>query len=383
MRIEVPDRDTVLFKNVPLTAEGCFNKERTNLLCKKTGTSAAFLVFVDEDLTYHGRDAELHKAFTGGPTQSGWRVLMLGNIGQTDPQVAAERGLAALGFPDGSPRLRFENGSGGGRQEQGESSALDAFSVNLSEAVDADEHLEPTVGRVAETEAVVSCLLRWGQTRLPLLCGASGVGKSNLFYNAARLLRRVRPGIAFLRIDLADAFAGTLFEAEREKLLAAMLKEAGARDGDVVLALEHLECAVREVSHGLALLSEALYRGTRIAGTTLPRHRPRLRQAPLARRSQPILLADVSPAETGAILERLRGRIAAHHRLEISPTVASLCLRRAVRLPGHLPAKAIMLLDESASNASLLGTKAVSPDDVCAAYTRCRHAYDAEKAEEG
>jgi len=371
VHIEVPDRDTVLFKDVPLRTRGCFNKEHTNLLCKKSGTGAAYLVFVDEDLSYRGPDTELHKTFSAGPTQSGWRVLVLGNTGQADAELAVENGLAALGFPDGEPQLRIETELGvKGPGEGDRQGPLEAFALNLSERVVADENMEPTVGRVSETEAAVSCLLRWGQARLPLIAGPSGVGKSNLLYAVARRLRMARPDLALLRVDMAELFSGALFEADREKMLTVLLKEA-EKKGDIVLVFEHLECAAQEVSHGLALLSEALDKGIKVAGTALPRHLARFRGATLTRRSQPILLKDPSPRETADILARLRGQIAAHHHLEISPDMVRLCLKKAMHLPGHLPAKAIVILDESASNASLLGTKSVSPDDVSAAFSRC------------
>ena len=372
MRIEVPDQDTVLFRHVPLRTQGFFNKERTNLLCKKAGVGPAYLVFVDEDLAYRGPDTELHKAFSSGPTQSGWRALVLGSSQQPDAEIAVENGLAALGFPDGEPRLqiRTETGTEGGRGEGGRQSCLEAFALNLSERVASDENVEPTVGRVSDTEAVVSCLFRWGQARLPLIAGPSGVGKSNLLYAAARLLRKARPELAVLRVDMAQLFSGALFEADREKMLTILLKEAG-KNKNAVLVLEHLECAAQEVSHGLALLSDALDRGMKIAGTVLPRQLARFRGAPLARRIQPILLKDPPTRETVDILDRLREQIAEHHRLEISPAMVRLCLKKALNLPGHMPAKAIALVDEAASNAALLGTKTVSPDDVYAAFSRC------------
>ncbi len=371
MGIETPGRDTVVFRNVPLGAPNCFNKAHTNLLCKKAGMGSAYLVFVDEDLAYRGTDTGLHKAFSTGPTQSGWRVLVLGSAGLPDAERAVEDGLSALGFPDGEPRLPPPGPAHTGERDDGRRpGCLAAFAVNLSERVVACTDMEPTVGRVSETESVVSCLLRWGQARLPLITGPSGVGKSNLLVSATRLLMKVRPSFTVLRVDLAEMFSGLLFEADREKMFSVLLKDAG-RETHVVLALEHIECAIREVLHGRALLCDALDRGMRIAGTVLPRHGVGFREAPLARRIQPILLRDPSPRETAEILDRLRPRMAAHHRVEIGSTAVRLCLKKALALPGHLPAKAIALVDEAASNASLLGAKAVSPDDVCAAFSRC------------
>lgn len=380
VRIEVPDQDTVLLRNVPLRERDCFNKQRTNMLCRKAGAGDGYLVFVDEDLSYRGPDTELHKAFTAGPTQNGWRALMLGSPVQPGAGTAVEDGLAALGF-EGRPQLRATSGAGaapaGAPEGQG---ALEAFGLDLSERIAADEDVEPTVGRVPQIEAVVSCLLRWGQARLPLVVGPSGTGKSNLLFAVARLLRRARPDVRVVRVDLASLFAGSLFEAEREKLLSALFREARERP-DTVLAFEHAECVARETPHGLHLLAGALDGQTRIAGVLLPQHVHRFRAAPLARRIQWVPLREPSPRETAAILERLRPRLAAHHRVELGPSALRLCLKKALSLDGHLPAKAIVLVDEAASNAALLGTKDVGPDDVSAAFRRCGGSAEGEKCQ--
>jgi len=369
VKIEAPDGDTLLFRNVPLSAQSSFNKQRTNLLCKKTAAGVAYLVFVDEDLAYRGNDRELHRAFTG-PTQNGWRALVLGDVLQSEPEVAVTNGLAALGFPDKNPQLRIDRATLAKDDGVGEQKGvLDAFSHNLTAAVIADSKRDPTVGREAETEAVSSCLLRWGQARLPLVVGASGVGKTNLLYSVARLLHQTRPKIAILRVNCAELLSGTLFPADRAKMLTFLLKDVRKTE-DVVLALERIECVVREVPHGQLLLSDALDHGTRIVGTVFPHHVSGFTADPLARRTQVVVMQSMTARGTEDVLNRLRCQIGAHHRIKINDVDIRLCMKLARQLPGHLPAKAITLLDESASNAALLGGKALSPDDLHAACQR-------------
>ena len=62
VRIDSPDEDTLLLRNVP--ADGrCFSKARTSVLVKRPRAGLPFLVCVDEDLEYMGSDRELARAF--------------------------------------------------------------------------------------------------------------------------------------------------------------------------------------------------------------------------------------------------------------------------------------------------------------------------------
>ena len=77
---------------------------------------------------------------------------------------------------------------------------------------------------------------------------------------------------------MGSMMAGTLFESEREALLASLLREA--RDSGSVLALEQAEWALMGVPRGLVLLREALDRGVRLIATCTPEHEGRFSKHP-------------------------------------------------------------------------------------------------------
>jgi len=361
VRVEVPDRDTVLFRNVPTDGAGRhFNKPQTNLLVKRAREGLPFLVCVDEDLTYLGEDPALARAFAAGPARQGWRALCLGRGPQGDFEAAVRQGLGVLGFGGRQPALAA------GRTGP---ELLEKLGVDLSRLA-REGGGEPTAGRREEVEQVTACLLRWGQARLPLIVGESGVGKSNLLHAIARRLAGCRPAAAILCVDLPRALAGTLFEAEREDLVAALLSEVAAAPGRV-LALERLECAVAEVPHGSALLTHALDNGLRLVGTTLPGMEHAIVRGPLGRRVQVVTLAEPTAAETAEALRLLRPRIAAHHGVEIDESLLAVTVKAARPLHGCMPARAVLVLDEAASRAALCGAQEVSPDDILCAARSC------------
>lgn len=364
---DVRDGNTVIFQNVPVN-ERFFNKPRTNLLVKRPNQGMPFLVCVDEDLEYVGTDAAVTRAFASGPRRAGWRVLLVAHHQREGFHGAVENGLCALGFDEQEPALSLDPPR---EQPTAGRRLLESLAVNLCQLV-REEREEPTVGREEEIEDVTSCLLRWGQARLSLIVGESGVGKSNLLHAVARRLNECRQELEIVCVDLAQMLAGTLFHSEREELLVAVLSEAAATP-NTVLAMERLDLAVSEIPHGPLLLTQALDEGSRLIGTTLTEYLGRFERPPLARRIHVVALAEPTPTQTAGILAALRSRIAAHHNVEIDESLAGAVIRAAGPLAGHFPAKAVTILDAAVSRARLSGSREVSPDDICFAASRhCR-----------
>jgi ATP-dependent Clp protease ATP-binding subunit ClpA len=165
-----------------------------------------------------------------------------------------------------------------------------------------------------------------------------------------------------LSVDLGVLVAGTLFDSERESLLAALLKEAAASPG-VVLALEHLELALSNVPRGQWLLAQALDQGLKIIGTLLDGSW--LEMSPLARRLQVVELAEPWPEELGSMLLALRDRLIEHHRVRIDESIIEAVIENAQWIGGGCqPARAINLLDAAAARAALAGKEEVSLSDI-------------------
>jgi ATP-dependent Clp protease ATP-binding subunit ClpA len=165
--------------------------------------------------------------------------------------------------------------------------------------------------------------------------------------------------------------AGTLFDSERESLLIALLKDVEEQP-ETVVVLEHLEMALMGVPRGHLLVGQALDRGARLIGTTLPSHVSRFEIAPLPRRLQVTELTEMSLSETAEVLSMLRDRIAEHHQIGIDESLLSAVLDTALSLTGHFPAKAISLLDGAAARAVLAGEIELSLFDIYTAAARSR-----------
>ncbi len=347
VRVETPDGDTVLMRDVPTNAD-FFNKPRTNLLIKRPREGMPYVVCVDEDLSYRGDDLSLARAFAGASVEQGWRALYV-RADLKDSRRAVEEALASLGFDGRAPCLFSPQATGAKNKE----SLLAIFGVDLSERSD-----EPTVGREDQAELAASCAIAW-QRRLALIVGEAGVGKTNLLYEVARRLRALPCEFQVVCVDVGVLFAGTLFDSERENLLSKLLDEA-TEEKQTVVALEHIELAVSLAPQGALLLARAIDRGARLIGTTLPALAARLETPTIARRVQMIELGELSLSESERVILALMDSIALHHCVEIDDDVALSAIDHSLSLAGRLPAKAISLLDAAAARALLAGETELS-----------------------
>ena len=364
VRIDKPDGDTLLLRNVPADSR-CFSKSRTSLLVKRPRAGLPFLVCVDEDLEYLGPDRELARVFAAAGRQQGWLVVTAGSGVYPQAGDAVQQALAMLGAPGSAPlpSQAPPRESGGG--------LLERFAVNLTAQV-RNGSTPLTVGHQEAAEQTAASLLSW-QRRLPLLVGAPGLGKTNLLYQVARHLAEIRPGWDLLSMDLSCLLAGTLWEGEREKLLNVVLEEAVAA-GPVALALERLELAVMTAPLTPWLLAGALDRGARLVATCLPPFVEKLAAGPLTRRMDPIEVTELAREDAAAVLGHLRETLAAHHRVAIDAPVVEAVVARSLTLAGRQPDKAITLLDAAAARAALMRQPVVTLCDVYLAASRMKEA---------
>ncbi|HSB09189.1 MAG TPA: AAA family ATPase [Blastocatellia bacterium] len=362
VRVDVPDGDTVLLRNVPANGR-FFSKSRTNLLIKRPRQGLPYLICVDEDLDYTGTDSEMTRAFVGGHKQQGWRVLSVGHCAGADLRQVMEEALSVVGFDGREPELKVQ-------APLAEPLASGKLLASFATEVTTSAADEPTIGREERTEEVASSLLQW-QVRLPLIVGESGVGKTNLVRAVARKLRQLRPAFKVLSVELGAVMAGTLFDSERESLLIALLKDV-TDASEAIVVLEHLEMALLGVPRGHLLLGQALDRGARLIGTTLPGYQSRFEIEPLSRRVQVTELAEMSLGETGEVVSLLGNRIAEHHQIGIGATPLESIVEAALPLDGRFPAKAIALLDAACARAVLAGENELSLFDVYSTAARFR-----------
>ena len=351
VQIRAADAGTVVLRNVPAN-ERFFNKARTNLLVKRPHNGMPFLIGVDEDLEYTGPNPALARAFSGGTTQQGWRVVFIDPRVRADLTLVVEDALRAVGFDGVEPAWTAPADRGA---EPG--GLATRFGIDLSTGEPDASGPPCETGRTEAVAEVVSSLLQW-RPRLPLVAGDPGVGKSYLLRAVASRLRACRPGWRVIRIDLGHLFAGTMFEAERENLLGAVIDEIALGD-ERVLALEHLDLVPAGTRHGALALARALDQGGRIVGTSLPACLAAFEDVPFRRHLHVVHIEPLSPDDTRAVVRASLRELSVHHQVRIDETCVETVVSRARTLAGHLPGTALALIDAACARARLSGMPAV------------------------
>lgn len=238
---------------------------------------------------------------------------------------------------------------------------LDQFSRDLTKLADRGA-LDPVIGRETEVRRVIQILSRRTKNN-PALIGEPGVGKTAVAEALAQHiaagdvpddLRRKR----LLALDLSSMVAGTKYRGEFEERVKNILSEV-RRAGDIILFLDEMHTIVGAGSAEGAIdaaniLKPALGRGELqvVGATTLDEYRRYIeKDAALERRFQPVTVAEPDAATALAILNGLRSRYEAHHKLSITDEAiqASVELSRRYLHERRLPDKAIDLIDEAAS----------------------------------
>jgi ATP-dependent Clp protease ATP-binding subunit ClpC len=224
--------------------------------------------------------------------------------------------------------------------------------------------LEPVCRRDLEIARVVDVLLRQGKNN-PALVGAAGVGKTAI---AEGLAQRIADGDAplalrsarILALDHVSLIAGTMFRGQYEDRLRAVISAACA-DPNVILFVDELHNLIGQgTAIGVAMdaanmLKPALVRGEfRVIGATTSEEYDRwVRGDPaLERRFQPVVVRELTAADTLEILHARLHRLERHHSVAISEeaVVASVELTDRYVTDRVRPDRAIDVLDEACAH---------------------------------
>ena len=312
-----------------------------------------------------------------------------------DAQDAAARLLAEYGITQEAVYQALQKVRGGHRvtdpQAESRYRSLERFSIDLTQLAEYGK-LDPIVGRDAEVARVMQTLIRRTKNN-PVLIGGAGVGKTAI---AEGLAQRIVAGDVpaelkerrLLALDMGALVAGAKFRGEFEERLKAVLDEVRQAQREIILFIDEIHTvmgagAAEGAVDASNMMKPALARGElqAMGATTEEEYRKHIeRDAALERRFQPVLVEEPDEATAVEMLNALRPRYEAHHKVRVEDDALTAAVRLSARYISDrlLPDKAVDLIDEAASKLRI--DAQMLPAHLKDAEHRLRHLEDEEAA---
>ncbi|MFB8243972.1 ATP-dependent Clp protease ATP-binding subunit [Streptomyces sp. NPDC055952] len=288
-------------------------------------------------------------ALASNPDSAAGHILNAARFAPTEPAEAPEAPQAERPRPTNTP-------------------TLDKYGRDLTELA-RQGRIDPVIGRDEEIEQTVEVLSRRGKNN-PVLIGDAGVGKTAIVEGLAQRISEadvpdVLIGRRVVALDLTGVVAGTRYRGDFEERMNNIVGEIRAHSDQLIIFIDELHTVVGAGSGGGEggsmdagnILKPALARGELhiVGATTLEEYRRIEKDAALARRFQPIMVPEPTPADALEILRGLQDRYEAHHQVRYTDDalVAAVELSDRYLTDRRLPDKAIDLIDQAGARVRL------------------------------
>ena len=284
----------------------------------------------------------------------------------TERNTPAARILESAGLTRDRVHAAIQDLRGGQRvtdpQAESRYRTLEKYSRDLTQLA-REGKLDPVIGRDNEILRLIQILSRRTKNN-PVLIGEAGVGKTAIAEGLAQKIANndvpeILSGKKVVALDLGAMIAGSRFRGEFEERLKAVMEEIQRAQGDIILMIDELHTvigagAAQGAMDASNMLKPALARGELqcIGATTLDEfHKHIEKDAALERRFAPIYVEEPSVDDTIKMLNGLRDRYEAHHKVRFADDALVAAARLADRYVTErkLPDKAIDLMDEAAA----------------------------------
>ena len=242
---------------------------------------------------------------------------------------------------------------------------LDNFSRDLIKLAE-ENKLDPVVGREQEIIRIAQILSRRKKNN-PIIIGEPGCGKTAIVEGLAMKIfqgdcPRNLLDKRILSLDLNSIVAGTKYRGQFEERLKVIIEEIQSNP-NVVLFIDEIHTIVGAGNASGSLdasniLKPALSRGEIqcIGATTLDEFKKNIeKDGALDRRFQKVIVSPSTKEETLEILNNVKDKYEAHHKVNYTDEILQTCVELADRYitDREFPDKAFDILDEVGARAQV------------------------------
>ena len=289
----------------------------------------------------------------------GVAYTILSNLGVDFEKLARDIGEKLKGGEEPTANA----GTRGSRKNNSkvQTPSLDQYGRDLTQMA-MEGNLDPVIGREKETQRVLEILCRRIKNN-PCLIGDPGVGKTAIAEGLAQKIvagniPEILKGKRVVTLDLSSMVAGSKYRGEFEDRLKKVMDEIN-KAGNVILFIDEIHTIIgaggaEGAIDASNILKPSLARGEIqcIGATTIDEYRKHIeKDSALERRFQPIVVGEPTKEEAILILNGLRDKYEAHHRVKITDAAIEAAVNLSDRYitERYLPDKAIDLIDEAAA----------------------------------